>query len=761
MTTYVNVLLPLYLDKLLIYRVPDQWQGQVVEGGRVAVSVGKRKVYSAIVMSIKNIEEDFPDTRIKDIIEVIDLKPIVTVPQIRLWQWISDYYISTMGEVMKNFLPTALRISGELEDGITHYRHKESVISDVRLSTSDSLRDENIQTLSRSPKQKEAFLSLLKFGELKGENIEIWKSELLKHDAGSTALRELVKRGMLSQKEELRPRNYQVKEKIDISANLKVLTDIQKVASESVSSFLGEKKPVLLHGISGSGKTEIYLHQVKTAVDNGFQALILVPELAFSTQLSKRILSAFPSDVATYTSQDSALKRFSTYQKILNGEVKIIVGTRVAVGLPFDNLAIVVVDEEHDLSYKQSDKRPYFSARDCALVMQNIYGSSTLLVSATPSIESFYNVEMGKYAIVKIDKRYNEAPDPKIKIIDRRHIALKDKQVYGYRFDTRYFSKYMLTEIGKCMERGDQTLILHNRRGFASYMECSNCGYIPKCTQCNVSLTYHKQSMMLECHYCGERRKVLDLCPKCRANMVLHGIGSENVEEKLDKYFPLASIARLDGDAMRRKKDFADTLSAVEKGEKKLVVGTQIITKGFDFPKATLACVVNVDNILNFPNFRSEERTYQIMTQFAGRTSRNVAQGEMIIQTSQPENPLFLQIRNNDYLSMYRHEIEARTVFNYPPICKMIQITVKCVDSELLSSASQDIVTSLNSGVKMISCSLESPLIDKIRGFYIENITVKLLKIGFLPAKESMAKIIQQIVKKYKNKVIVSVNVDC
>lgn len=742
---YIEVLLPLYLDKLLTYSVPEVWRSKIVVGGRVAVNIGKSKVMSGIVISAS--ETTTTTYKTKDISEVIDTKPIITPAQIALWKWIADYYVCTLGEVMKYFLPSSMRISGQLAEDSLSYNTSRSITKRRELFVID-----DAIALGGAKKQKEALEYII------GNGSQMWRSDL---PYSSSIVKGLIEKGCIGEREVTVFGIQDTEQEQELLCNLKELNEAQQKALDELYTKEKADKPILLHGVSGAGKTEIYLHKIEKTLREGKTALVMLPELAVTTQLIERIKECFPNRVLTYNSNETQAKRYKTYNRLLSQQATVVVGTRIAVALPFNDLGLIIVDEEHDSNYKQSDKRPYFNARDTAVMMSSIYKCEAILVSATPSIESYYNCETGKYALVSITKRFVSSKEPKIHIIDRRHIAAKDKQVYGYRYDTRYFSRLMLNKIMENTKAGNQTLILHNKKGFSSYMECGNCSWTPRCPHCNTTLTFHKKNMILACNHCGHRAGAVEKCVQCGKNMILHGIGAENVEEKIDKFFPTARIARLDGESMRNYKQFQTTLSAIAEGTKEIVVGTQIIAKGFNFPKATLACVVNIDTSLNYPDFRSAERTYQLLTQFAGRTSRNLEHSEMVIQTSHPENELFMFIKSGNYAAMYRNELKARKAFSYPPFSRMLKIVLRHADNEELQVAAVQVETALKEALNGCIINTETPLVDKVRNLYILNIVIRIPKgVNTSQIKHTVTTITSHIAKEFKHKLIIDINVD-
>lgn len=755
---YIDVLLPLYLNKLLSYGVPPELEEHMATGVRVSVNVGLSKIYSGIVVNIHDGTRD----RLKNILEVIDGKPVATADQLKIWQWMAEYYLCTPGEVMKQFLPSSMRITGKLGGETFDYDSSHSISYKKQLYIPEGTdMDQALEMLGKAKKQQEAYLYIIGNGEVKDGEICIWRDSVTSAGFPSNIIRALIFREILKEREERVFNDY----RDDISSGgnyrLKTLTKEQTRAYNDICKSEKHNKPVLLHGAPGSGKTEIYLHLIKKHLDDGKNVLVLLPEIGLSAQVQERITGSFPENTVLYNARLTDKKRYAAYNRILSGDRVVVVGTRIAIGLPLSNLGLVIVDEEGDPSYKQSEKRPFFQARDTAVMMGHFSGAEVLLVSSAPSVETYYNCVTGKYSLVKIGD--NEHHDRRITVIDRRHIALKDKKLYGYRYDTRYFSKLMLTRIKETLERGEQVLVLHNRRGFAYYIECSECGQAVLCPNCNVAMSIHKASYTLECRYCGLKTAIPKKCPECGGNMLLHGIGAENVEETLKKYFPLARIAGVDGEMIKNSyQTFKRTLEETIKGKIDIVVGTQVIAKGLVFPHATLGCIINADIMLNYPDFRAEERTYQLITQFAGRTAGKEKRTETIIQTSQPGKDIFHDIVYGDYTDMYEREIAEREKFGYPPFSRLIRITLKHQDENIVCAAAEIISEKLREVIGDIVKSPETPLVNKVRNMYLMYIYINAPKgKKGVTIKSETEKLLQKLNnERFGSKITFDINID-
>lgn len=525
-----------------------------------------------------------------------------------------------------------------------------------------------------------------------------------------------------------------------VTGELPRLTAAQQTALDGVKSAFDTKRPALLYGVAGAGKTEIYMHLIAETILKGGNVMLLIPEIALSTQLVERLSAHFGNTMTLYNSRNTPAARQAVYNLILHGESgALVVGTRAVVALPFERLDLVIIDEEQDPGYRQSEPAPRYSARDAAIMLAYLHGARTLLTTATPSVESFYNALNGKYALVELKERYNGLANPKVTIIDKRTIASKEKRENGYNADTRYLSTYLIRRMREVIEAGEQVILFQNRRGYSSRIECLECGYTPMCPHCNVSLTYHRVKERLECHYCGHASPVMRVCPVCGShNMTTEGIGTENIEEKLERFLPDARVVRLDADISRSQRALKEVLAKISSGDADIIVGTQMISKGFDFKNIGLVGVVNADNMLCFPDFRAAERTFQILVQVAGRMCRGTSRGELIIQSSRDIRRIVGDVINFDYLSMFNREIEERRRYMYPPFFKLIELKLKHRDLARLEKTAEELASECKRLFGTRTGDVAIPPVDKIRGEYLRSITIRIERSANLKRAKSM-----------------------
>ena len=749
---FIDVILPLALKELLSYRVPRELEGEVRAGVRVAVELGKRKVYSAIVYAGHSGERE----GLRPIAGVLDKMPVVTDNQVRLWEWVASYYMCSLGEVMKNFFPGSMKMSAfkdMLDNGYCFDmpcpgRKEKTVALHPKIETEEELHVV-LDSLKRAKMQYRALsLFIEKMGERLFSGESLPRSLFLESGIKPPVLSELQKKEILVLSEEsVMPDNADKNDNVKIDS-LPELTFLQNKTYESVKETFGTGKSVLLYGVSGAGKTEVYMHLIRDAVEKGGQVLLLIPETALTAQLVGRLEHHFGDLLVVYNSRISPSAKHRIYNEVLHCRTgQVVVGTRSAVSLPFNDLRLVVVDEEQDAGYKQNEPSPRFHARDTALMAAKIDGADVLLVSATPSLESYYNAMTGKYALVRLEERYNRLGNPKVTVIDRRTIAVKEKKEKGYTPDTRYFSKYLLKRIGETLERGEQVILFQNRRGFSSYVECADCGEVPGCPSCNVSLTYHKYKGTLECHYCGYTIPAVSQCPACGSyNLLSQGIGTENIEEKIKRWFPDTVVERVDADVLKSVNRFRRVLSRIENGEAGIIVGTQMISKGFDFPSVSLVGIINADNILGFPDFRNSERGFQLLAQISGRVSRGTHPGEVIIQSSRAEGTFIADIARFSYEGMYQREIKERERFMYPPFFRLIGFSLKHTDSDVLHRAADEFAAELQVMFGKRVVGPVAPLVDKVRNFYILDIILKIERGGNIAkAKRMIAGLLDKV----------------
>jgi primosomal protein N' (replication factor Y) len=800
---FANLILPVPLDQLFTYRVPDHLIESCAIGKRVVVQFGQRRVFSAIV---REIHQNKPENIvIKEILDIIDEFPIVTDNQFKFWEWVSGYYMCSIGEVYKAALPAGLRLesatlvsynSSFFEDEISNgidVKPKESIILDALkdgkalnldeinsiLSIKNcfpvikSLFDKGMiniaeelnkgfkpktekyitladeysnneklnslfEKLKHAPKQSEL---LTHFIELIGVDDEsLTKSVLLKvllkkSQADSSKVNELVKKGVFK----IQLKNISRFSTSDLILEEKFpLHEFQQKAFDQIVDGFNEKDTILLHGITSSGKTEIYIHLIQKFIEQGMQVLYLLPEIALTTQIIERLRRVFGHKVGVFHSKYSDAERVEVYHNVLGMQTKdnaepyqVILGVRSAIFLPFRNLGLVIVDEEHESTYKQNNPAPRYQARDSSIVLAKFSGAKTLLGTATPSIESYYNSKTGKYGIVIINQRYKDILLPEILIADVKE-ARRKKQM------KTHFTPVLMREMINAINQNEQVILFQNRRGFALYIECHECGWIPKCKYCDVSLTYHQHVNQLVCHYCGYARSVYKQCDNCNNSDVrTRGFGTEKVEEELKILFPDIRVKRLDLDSAKGKHAYANIIGDFEDGRIDVLVGTQMVTKGLDFDNVSLVGVLDANQMLNFPDFRAYERSYQLMAQVGGRAGRRNKQGKVVIQTISPENQIISQISKNDYESMFMMQLAERKQFNYPPFNRLVNITLKHKNKQTLDNASLVLANSLrkNSGLQVIGP--EYPIISKIFDLYIKNILIKLdLKISIQHNKQ-------------------------
>ncbi|MGQ9846130.1 MAG: replication restart helicase PriA [Bacteroidales bacterium] len=779
---YVNVVLPLGIEGTFTYSVPKEWATQVEVGKRVIVQFGKKKIYTAIIISV---HKDSPGYETKAILSVLDDKPIVTSNQLLLWEWISRYYLCTLGEVMKAALPTGLKLEsksvifqGILFDEYEPVSDEEVQIKNI-LAKKDSvvldelqslLNKKNIQPiihkllqnqciqieesltnryvpkrveyidlaidieneehlnnlfskLVKAPKQSDVLLAFFSLNQSRyDKTVPIKKEELLKtsKDDGS-ALKRLIEKGILKSVfyEESR-----VFTKIrELKLEKKSLTLLQQEVYYLIQKQWEEKQVVLLHGITSSGKTEIYIHIIEEILKQGKQVLYLLPEIALTSQVVDRLRKALGNRVAVYHSKFSDNERTELYLHMAtaNEPVSVVLGVRSSIFLPFKNLGLIIVDEEHEATYKQQSSQPHYNARDAAIVLARLCGAKVLLGSATPSIESYYNVKIGKYGFAELLKRYYEAENPEIHVVNMRD-ERKKKRVRQH-----YYSDFLLNALQKTKERNKQAIIFQNRRGYAPYLECEECGWVPGCKNCDVKLTYHKTFNKLVCHYCGYSIPVPATCSECKMpNLKIRGIGTERIEDELAMFVSDIRIARMDLDTTRTKNKIEKLFESIEKKEIDVLVGTQMVTKGLDFENIELIGILDADSMLNFPDFRSNERCFQLFTQVAGRAGRRNKQGQVIIQTSQPQHPVLTYLIKNDYKGFVKWQLEERKKFKYPPFVRLIKIVLKNKDLSLVRETAKKLAIELRKIQDLEVLGPQSPMIGKIQNFYLMELWLKL-----------------------------------
>ncbi|HEY3385705.1 MAG TPA: primosomal protein N', partial [Saprospiraceae bacterium] len=742
---YAEILLPLAIDGTYTYLIPTELEDNISFGKRVEVQFGSRKRYAGLVVKM---DVSTPTYRTKEIISVLDREPVILEWQYQVWLWMATYYCCTPGEIMKAALPGAFLLSSETiiqampvnEDAILQlgeplyslfriieprtsitleelqkisglkvlYPHVVTlyqlgmilVVEELSekytpkkiklVGLADEYRTEEamqlaLEMIASSEKQTHLFLSYLSLAG-KNHNALDPKTILARAEVGQSVLQSLIKKGIL--KEEFREVNRMDRYIKPIESTDASLTHVQQKALEQIHHHWQDKEVVLLHGVTGSGKTIIYTDIIKEVITAGGQVLYLVPEIGMSVQLLGRFKKIFGSQITVSHSRLNENERVDVWNLVMKG-IPVVAGVRSSIFLPFQNLKLIIVDEEHDISYKQQDPNPRYQARDMAVFLGKKLDAKVLLGSATPSIESYYQADIGKYGLVEINERYQGLELPKVMLIDRR----KDKSSSG-----SMYSHTLIEEIKKTIDRQKQVIIYKNRRGYAPVLKCGVCEWVAECPQCDVSMTYHKGRNVLVCHLCGTTRGIINLCPACGSpRLILEGYGTEKIEDELSVIFPTARIKRMDLDTTRGKQNMENLIYDFEKGNVDMLVGTQMVTKGLDFDHVGLVGVIAADQALHYPDFRASERTYQTLVQVSGRAGRKFEQGEVMIQTYQPDHPVFADVISGDYKKFYKREIKERELFRYPPFVRQIAVMVRHKQAELSREAAQMMALELKS----------------------------------------------------------------
>lgn len=762
---------------------------------RVAVPFGKQKIYTSIIYNIHN---NPPLVyKAKPIFQILDESSIITPTQLKHWEWIAKYYMCSIGEVMRAALPSTFLLESEtlivknetitvneselkddefliyealqhqstlkIEDIITildkkhviriinhmvqkgivnlkeelYEKYQPKLVRYVKLHnnyTSEEALQELLDQLSRAPKQREVILSLFSLQAI-NKNKPIKVSELSKvSNASSSIIKALIDKTILE--------DYHIQtDRIHYEGNAlkhsKQLTQAQQEAYHQINTAFKEKSVVLLHGVTASGKTEIYVKLIEKILEEGKQVLYLLPEIALTAQLVQRLQTYFGEKVAVFHSRYSSQERVEVWHNMLvdSDKTKLVVGARSSLLLPFKNLGLIIVDEEHEQSYKQLDPAPRYHARDASIVLAHLFNAKTLLGSATPSLESYYNATNAKYGLVELNTRYNNVLMPDIELVDLadKH---KRKRMRGH------FSDRLIEEMTETLADGFQIILFQNRRGYSPIIECKTCGHSPQCPNCDVSLTYHKYRNQLRCHYCGYNEPMPTTCKACgSATLDTKGFGTQQIEDEVKVLFPDKKVARMDLDTTRGKYGFEKLITNFEQQEIDILVGTQMLTKGLDFRYVKLVGILNADNLLNFPDFRSHERSYQLMTQVSGRAGRTDMRGKVLIQTYNPFHNILQQVSVNDYKSMYKEQLNDRYNYKYAPIYRSIKITFKHKDYNRVNEASEWFAKSLRQLFKTNILGPEFPPVSRIRNQYIKNILLK------IPPKQSLLKTKEAILK--------------
>ena len=729
--TYANIILPLPLEGLFTYGVPDALASRVQVGVRVRVPLGKSKTYVGIVAeypvalpaSDSGVVDNEKKIVYKDILEVLDATPILLPQQLRLWRWISDYYMSPIGDVYKAALPSGLKA----EDG---YRPRTELY--VRLA--DNFRNERsltlmIDAMKRASKQVEVLMAYLRLAGVDGvEHLttetplrEVTREELM-NDTHTTigVIRALSDRKLLvTYEKEVGRLNDNV---LPHPEHIKPLNEAQTEAYNQILIQMMGHPVTLLHGVTSSGKTEIYIHLIQKSIDEHKQVLYLLPEIALTVQITERLKAVFGNRLGIYHSKYSDAERVEIWQKQLSAQpYDVILGARSAVFLPFQRLGLVIIDEEHEQSFKQQDPAPRYHARSASIVLAQMYASAkTLLGTATPSMETYYNAQQGKYGLVELTRRYKDIHLPAIEVVDV-------KDLYRRKMMIGPFSPRLLAAVREALKRGEQAILFQNRRGFAPMVECRQCGWVPKCPDCDVSLTYHKNLNVLTCHYCGYTMRVPEECPCCESKDIRgRGYGTEKIEDEIRNILPEARIARMDLDTTRTKNAYERLIYDFSTGKSNLLIGTQMISKGLDFDKVSVVGILNADSMLNYPDFRAYEQAFMMMSQVSGRAGRKGRQGLVILQTKSPELPVIRQVVRNDYRGFYTNLLEERRDFHYPPFYHLVYVYLKHRDENTVNSAGLELGSRLREVFGARVLGPDKPAVARVKTLSIRKVVLKL-----------------------------------
>ena len=803
MAQFADVILPLPLEGTFTYSLPKSFANLVQVGCRIIVPFGTSKFYSVIVVKL---HDEVPSYTTKEAIELLDSSPIVTDRQLKLWEWIADYYLCTIGDVYKAALPSGLKLESEscvmyneefiadstlspseeriiqaLEEDMVQtlsalqrktgiknilpvikrllekdaVRIKEEVkrtykprlATYVRLTASffdESLLNETLTQLKRSAKQVDL---LMKYASLSGVSAalalqnyqllkEITKQELLESASCTpSVLKAICQKGILEQYQ--KPIGRLVQQYLPTELVMHPLSEEQERAKKEIKEAWKQQDVCLLHGVTSSGKTEVYIHLIKEMIEEGKQVLFMLPEIVLTAQLTERLKRVFGDRLGVYHSRYPDAERVEVYKKMLSEHpYDIIVGVRSSVFLPFRNLGLIIIDEEHETSFKQQDPAPRYQARNVALVLAKKANAKTLLGSATPSLESYHNAITGKYGLALLQKRFGNVLLPQIKVVNMREMAKK-------RMMNGPFTPQLLERIREALLLNKQVILFHNRRGYAPMMECKTCGWVPRCQKCDVSLTLHRNMRLLTCHYCGATYPIPPKCPNCEEqNLMGKGYGTERIEDCLQEIFPAARIARMDLDTTRSRMHYEHIISDFQHFKTDILVGTQMVTKGLDFERVSVVGILNASTMLNQPDFRSYERAFQMMEQVAGRAGRKDEQGYVVLQTQDVEASAIKQVVQHDYPAMYKEQMDERKLFNYPPYCRLIYVYMKHRNDRTLENLSRDYTNMLKQVFGQRVLGPDTPPIAKVQMMFIRKIIVKIeLKASMVEARKRLREI--------------------
>ena len=783
-TLFAEVLLPIPVPTVFTYRVPLVLNDEVEIGKRVVVQFGKSKIMSGLVVGITETPPDVDD--VKYIMDVLDNNPVVNSTQLKFWNWIAEYYMCCLGEVMQAALPSAMKLSSESKISLSpeyvldtqalndfEYLVVEALQIQPKLTISEvskiigykkvmplikTMIDRNIVVMEeeldakykakyerfmrlsdvyhdeskthelmddlskRAFKQLEILLAFLALGGNADDDLMV-KDVLKKANASSSILKTMAEKGVFKVYERRVSRLKNFKSCSDV--NEIVLSEAQQKAYNEIEAGFDSKRPVMLHGVTSSGKTEIYIKLIKKALDEGKQVLYLIPEIALTTQIINRLRKYFGDSIGVYHSRYGTNERVEVWEQVNNFAItntashRVIVGSRSSLFLPYSNLGLIIVDEEHDASFKQIDPAPRYNARDAAVMLAHLHGADILLGSATPSYESYHNALTGRYAFAEITERYGGVELPEIILSDMR-AERKRRTVQGD------FGGTLVEAMHKTLDEGNQVILFQNRRGFALRLECDKCHYIPQCINCDVSLIYHKSQNVLRCHYCGYTTTLPTECPNCHSSSIrMYGFGTEKIEEEIKTVVPEAATARLDLDTTRSKNDHQSILESFQNKDTNVLVGTQMVTKGLDFDSVKLVGILNADAMLSYPDFRAHERSFQLMSQVSGRAGRRGGQGKVVIQTYEPFHTVLQDVLRNDYKALYERQMPMRQQFKYPPFYRIILIRLKHTDLTRLNQAADALAAELRPVFGQNLLGPEFPVVTRVRNQFIKQMMIK------------------------------------
>ena len=824
LTLFAEILLPLPVPGTFTYRVPFALNEKIKVGQRVTVQFGKRRVYAGLVLALhqRPPQKGIP----KYILSVLDEKPLVNELQFRFWKWISDYYMSTLGEVMSVALPSAFRLSSESKVVLapdfvpdretlneSEYRLTEALLQKNSLTIGEVAKFVGYQKVlpllktmierrliameeelkqqykpkktkmirlvpgyfeeaamqdlmdrlgKKAHKQLElvmGFISLSGFPPKK--DFAIAKAELLaKTKVSAAALKALVEKGVFSLEEKIVSRFTEEQSETEDSFDL---SPVQQKAYRLLTEQMKQHLVVLLHGVTSSGKTELYIKLIEDTLKKKKQVLYLLPEIALTTQIIHRLRRHFGDEIGVYHSRYNQNERAEVWENIagiqkrgVHKPYRVILGPRSAMFLPFENLGLVIVDEEHDASYKQFDPAPRYNARDAAIYMAKLHGAKVVLGSATPAIETYFNAKNGKYGLVSLNERFGGVKMPEILVVNM-------KEEKRRRLLKSHFSSVLLAHIKQALEKQQQVILFQNRRGFSVRIECENCNWVPQCKNCDVTMTYHKNQELLKCHYCGYSRPVPAVCEVCGSpHLVMQGFGTEKVEEELSLLMPEAHIDRMDLDTTRSKNAFQRIIYNFENRKTDILAGTQMVTKGLDFDNVQVVGILSADNMLSFPDFRAHEHSFQLMEQVSGRAGRKDKQGTVIIQTWQPGHPIIQDVVRHDYISMYERQLAERLRFRYPPYYRLVIIKLKHKDQNKLNVAAAELARDMKTRFGSLVYGPEYPMVSRIKNWYIKQIMLKIRRNARLTEQKTLLKEVLDNFKSHTSvkSVLVQVDVD-